>query len=73
MNDPRFFTVSYAGPGSIVRLTLNGAGANGTGLWIASPLGAGSSSTRGRSAGCRCSAGRPFEQGFPFTSGDERA
>ena len=32
MNDPGFFRVQYSGPGSIVSLTLDGAGADPTGL-----------------------------------------
>jgi hypothetical protein len=72
MNDPRFFRVEYSGPGSIVSLTLDGDGADPTGL------GRGRRSTR--SAGLVFDP-RPFlaipalggpelsEQGFPFTVG----
>ena len=70
MNDRAFFTVSYSGPGSIVRVTLNGSGANGTGLWIGSPL------QRGLVFDPRPFSGLPvfdgpalFDQGFPFTVG----
>ena len=73
MNDPRFFTVSYAGPDSIVRLTLNGAGANGTGLSIASPLQRGLVFDPRPFSGLPLFGGPPlFEQGFPFTVGATR-
>jgi hypothetical protein len=71
MNDPRFFRVEYSGPGSIVSLTLDGDGADPTGL------GRGRSD---RSAGLVFdprpflaipALGGPdlFTQGFPFTVG----
>ena len=65
MTDPQFFRVQYSGPGSIVSLTLDGAGADPTGLgdgivfdprpFLAIPA-----------------LGGPnvFDQGFPFTVGD---
>src|SRR4051794_40751243 len=65
MTDPRFFRVEYSGPGSIVSLTFDGAGADPTGLgegivfdprpFLAIPA-----------------LGGPdvFDQGFPFTVGD---
>jgi hypothetical protein len=64
MNDPNVFKVSYAGPGSLVSLTFDGAGANPTGLG------------RGLVFDPRPFLGIPalggpllFNQGFPFTIG----
>jgi len=71
MTDPRFFRVQYSGPGSLVSLTLDGAGADPTGLGRRS---------RDPSAGLVFdprpfvaipALGGPdvFAQGFPFTVG----
>jgi hypothetical protein len=70
MNDPRFFKVSYSGPGSLVSLTFDGAGANPTGL------GRGGTDSDGLVFDPRPFAGIPalgapevWTQGFPFTVG----
>lgn len=34
MNDPQFFRVAYSGPGSLVSLTFDGAGADPTGIGV---------------------------------------
>jgi hypothetical protein len=71
MTDPQFFRVAYSGPGSIVSLTFDGAGADPTGL---------GKRPNGPSAGLVFdprpflaipALGGPdlFEQGFPFTVG----
>src|SRR3954447_11292439 len=71
MTDPQFFRVAYSGPGSIVSLTFDGAGADPTGL---------GKRPFGPSAGLVFdprpflaipALGGPdlFEQGFPFTVG----
>jgi subtilase family protein len=71
MNDPRFFRVEYSGPGSIVSLTLDGAGANPTGLGKDAD-----DSSSGLVFDPRPFLGIPalggpdlFTQGFPFTVG----
>ena len=71
MNDPALLHRELLRAGvPIVRLTLNGSGANGTGLWIGSPL------QRGLVFDPRPFSGLPvfdgpalFDQGFPFTIG----
>jgi hypothetical protein len=64
MTDPRFFTVRYDGPGSLVELTLDGAGANPTGL------GGGLVFDPRPFLGLPLLGAPPLhEQGFPFTAG----
>jgi Subtilase family len=64
MNDPTVFKVSYSGPGALESLTLDGGGANPTGLaqgmvFDARPF-----------AGIPALGGPPLpDQGFPFTVG----
>ena len=69
MSNPRFFTVSYNGPGSITSITLDGLTANPTGLGFG-PLSA------GLVFDPRPFSGYPgldnpllWQQGFPFTVG----
>jgi hypothetical protein len=70
MNDPQFFKVRYTGPGSLLSLTFDGAGANPTGL------GRNGDDSNGLVFDPRPFAGIPalgapevFTQGFPFTVG----
>jgi hypothetical protein len=68
MENPDFFTVSYNGPGSITSLTLDGIGANPTGLGFG-PLSAGLVFDPRPFAGMPALGAPPFyQQGFPFTS-----
>jgi hypothetical protein len=68
MDNPDFFTVHYTGPGSITSLTLDGIGANPTGLGFG-PLSAGLVFDPRPFAGLPA-LGAPllWQQGFPFTA-----
>jgi hypothetical protein len=68
MTDTAFFKISYDGPGSLVSLTFDGAGANPTGLGTPGPL------SSGLVFDPRPFVGLPaldnpllWQQGFPFT------
>jgi hypothetical protein len=68
MENPDFFTVKYDGPGSITSLTLDGIGANPTGLGFG-PLSAGLVFDPRPFAGMPALGAPPFsQQGFPFTA-----
>ena len=71
MTDPRFFRVSYSGPGSIVSLTLDGAGANPTGLGVRAGDPSAGLVFDPRPFFAIPALGGPdlFAQGFPFTVG----
>ena len=71
MNDPRFFRVQYSGPGSIVSLTLDGAGADPTGLGRRSSRSVAGLVFDPRPFLALPAVGGPdlFTQGFPFTVG----
>ena len=70
MDDPRFFTVSWNGPGSITRLTLDGATADPSGLPGPGATSAGIVFDTRRFAGEPLFGGPGlFDQGFPFTVG----
>ncbi len=68
MENPDLFTVKYDGPGSITSLTLDGIGANPTGLGFG-PLSAGLVFDPRPFAGMPALNNPPFwQQGFPFTA-----
>lgn len=71
MNDPGFFRVQYSGPGSIVSLTLDGAGADPTGLGRRSSSPSSGLVFDPRPFLAIPAVGGPdlFTQGFPFTVG----
>jgi hypothetical protein len=71
MNDPRFFRVQYSGPGSIVSLTFDGAGADPTGLGPKAGDPSAGLVFDPRPFVAIPALGGPdlFAQGFPFTVG----
>jgi hypothetical protein len=72
MTDPRFFRVEYSGPGSIVSLTFDGAGADPTGLGKHPDDPSAGIVFDPRPFLAIPALGGPdvFDQGFPFTVGD---
>src|SRR4051794_2349250 len=72
MTDPRFFRVEYSGPGSIVLLTFDGAGADPTGLGKHPDDPSAGIVFDPRPFLAIPALGGPdvFDQGFPFTVGD---
>jgi Subtilase family len=69
MNDPQFFRVAYSGPGSIVSLTFDGAGADPTGLGTRPGEPSAGLVFDPRPFRAIPALGGPdlFDQGFPFT------